>query len=145
MRPSVQFLSLFLLSSALNSCSSTAPEAAATIPSLPLPLQPQRAAGISLHLLPERVAILSGQHGGFNAHNRAGEGRFFATPEELQVWLNQQDLSSLQNGLWLMTSHPAAYADEEWQKVERLKGFCTSRKIPFFITRASQAQAWQKQ
>jgi hypothetical protein len=42
------------------------------------------------------------------------------------------------NGIWIVTTHPDAYSEEEKGLLEEVKAICRKENIPLFLCRASQ-------
>jgi hypothetical protein len=60
------------------------------------------------------------------------------TAAEVVAYVRKQDQSVQQNGLWIVTTNPEAYSEDETSLLENVKSMCRREKIPLFICRASQ-------
>ena len=106
------------------------------------PAVPQeRSQGISLHMLPKRVAEIGGSPWGFSIDKAPkgldGNQKILETAEDVLNYVRQQKLSVQQNGIWIVTTAPEAYSDQEVAVLERVKAMCRKENIPLFICRAS--------
>lgn len=111
---------------------------------------PERNKGISVHMLPSRVAQLSGKSGGFivsyGSHLKPEVGQPALTSvAELAQFVDQQEQDVQHNGLWIVTTHPSAYSEAEKQLLEDVKAWCRKDKVPLFIARGSQLpDGWER-
>jgi hypothetical protein len=105
--------------------------------------EPVRALGLSAHMLPEQVAALD-QTGklkpGFVVapQNKIKQQQVFSKPEKLLLFFKTLSSSVRSNGLWIVTTHPAAYSANEIQALESLKKMSREQKITLFICRGSK-------
>ena len=104
---------------------------------------PTRANGISIHMLPKRVADLSGRRWGFTVDKSAqlkglDEGLTFQDVEGLMAFADKQTKSVQENGIWIVTTHPDAYSLPENQLLEQVKHECHRRGLTLFVARASE-------
>jgi hypothetical protein len=100
----------------------------------------QRAKGLSLHMLPMRVAALSGAPWGFTV-DRSANVRGTATlqsADSLLDYFRQQSPQLQANGIWIVTTNPDAYSADEKSLLEDVKAMCRRERIALFICRASQ-------
>lgn len=95
----------------------------------------ERSQGISLHMLPKRVAEIGGSQWGFTVD---GKQSVLQTAEEVLNYFRQQKINVQQNGIWIVTTSPDAYSNEELKVLEEVKSMCWKEKIPLFVCRASQ-------
>jgi hypothetical protein len=113
-------------------------------------IAPERAKGISVHMLPKRVADLGGQKWGFLV-SFAG----YLKPEQAQpvlqsatdflAFVRKQDKTVQENGVWVVTTNPDAYSESEKQLLEDIKALCRRETIPLFLARGSQLpNGWQR-
>jgi hypothetical protein len=122
--------------------------AAATSPAWAEALE--RAHGISIHMLPRRVADLADRKWGLVVDYAEYLKPEPAQPvlqsqSELLAFIRKQDSSVQANGVWIVTTHPDAYSEQEKRLLEDIKAVCRKERIPLFITRASQLPAgWQR-
>jgi hypothetical protein len=105
--------------------------------------QPDRARGISVHMLPKRVADQSGQKWGFvvsyGQHLRPEAAPpVLQSPNDILSYVRKQEKSVQQNGLWIVTSNPAAYSEPENALLADVKVMCHREHIPLFIARGSE-------
>ena len=100
--------------------------------------EPERTKGLSVHMLPDRVAHINGDSGGFAV--RAGDGRESLYSDAIQLLAFFQTLSrSIQeNGIWVVTTSPSAYSPNERANLRALVALCNEKKIPFFTCRGSE-------
>jgi hypothetical protein len=110
----------------------------------------ERTKGISLHMLPKRVADISGQRWGFSVDNAVylkpeSQQPVLQTPKEFLAFVRKQDAHVQENGVWIVTSHPDAYSGSEKALLEDIKALCQREKIPLFICRASDLpNGWKR-
>jgi hypothetical protein len=111
---------------------------------------PERSKGISMHMLPKRVADLGGSKWGLTASRSeqltpdAGSTTL-QTPEEFLAFVQKQSSSVRENGVWIVTTHPDAYSEPEKSFLNEVIALCVKEKIPLFITRASQLpNGWKR-
>lgn len=102
---------------------------------------PDRAKGISIHMLPKRVADLGGSKWGFEVDDRSylkteSEQPVLQTPQEFLSFVRKQDTSVQENGVWIVVTNPDAYSSSEKSLLEDIKALCRKEKIPLFISRA---------
>jgi hypothetical protein len=111
---------------------------------------PERAKGISLHMLPKRVADISGQKWGFTVDfasylRTESEQRVLQTKDELVAFVRKQDKNVQDNGVWIVVTHPDAYSDAEKTLLEDIKSVSREQHIPLFISRASELpNGWKR-
>jgi hypothetical protein len=111
---------------------------------------PERTGGLSLHMLPKRVADISGQRWGFSVDYASylkpeSQQPVLQTPKEFLAFVRKQDVHVQENGVWLVTSHPDAYSDSEKTLLEDIKALCQKEKIPLFVCRASELpNGWKR-
>ena len=103
----------------------------------------ERSQGISIHLLPKRVAAIGGTPWGLAVDasprlNRAAARPIFQTAAGLISYVRAQDPDVQLNGIWIVTTHPDAYSEEEKGLLEEVKAICRKENIPLFLCRASQ-------
>ncbi len=103
----------------------------------------ERSHGVSLHMLPKRVAELSGAQWGLSVDSSAylttGTHRLtFQSAADLLVFFRQQSAAVQSNGIWVVTTNPDAYSGEEKALLEEVKSMCRRESIPLFICRASE-------
>jgi hypothetical protein len=118
--------------------------------SLALAATPERAKGISVHMLPKRVADLGKRQWGFvvsHAEYLKPESAqpVLQSPAELLRFVRKQSPSVQDNGIWIVTTHPDAYSDSEQELLEDVKALCRRESIPLFIARGSELpNGWRR-
>jgi len=120
--------------------------------------EPQRDKGITVHALPKRVADLSGQPWGLQVtyapYLKPEPGQpYLQSVEDVLEYVGKQDKSVLENGLWIVTTNPSAYSEQETDFLNKLKIEVPKHNIPLFWARGSelskgfkryQSTAWNK-
>jgi hypothetical protein len=101
--------------------------------------EPIRERGLSLHLLPDRVAKVRGGHGGFTVTDPATRkpGKTFSTPEEVLTHFEAMPESIKEHGIWIVLTNPVSYSEPEMQKLGILVDSCKKKQIPLFTCRAA--------
>lgn len=111
---------------------------------------PERTKGISVHMLPKRVAELSSQKWGFvvsyaNYLKPEMEQPVLQSTAEVLAYVRKQEGAVQENGIWVVTTHPDAYSAQEKQLLDDIKTLCRKQAIPLFIVRGSQLPyGWQR-
>jgi len=111
---------------------------------------PERSKGISLHMLPKKVADISGKKWGFTVDYASylkpeSEEPVLQTKDELLAFVRKQDKDVQDNGVWIVTTHPDAYSDAEKALLEDIKNLAREQHIPLFISRASELpNGWKR-
>jgi hypothetical protein len=102
--------------------------------------EPVREAGLSLHMLPDRVAKLSGERGGFTITDPITRKKAKTVPDAKAVfsYIDSLPLKIKDNGVWVVYTHPSSYENEEREKLKSLIGMCGEKKIRIFTCRASE-------
>jgi hypothetical protein len=103
----------------------------------------ERSQGISVHMLPKRVADIGGMAWGFTVDpsprlKAASPRPALQTIEDILSFIRKQDTAVQENGLWIVTTNPDAYSEAEKTLLENVKSMCRQEKIPLFICRASE-------
>lgn len=108
---------------------------AATVAAAPL-----RERGLSLHMLPDRVAKLQDSHGGFVLRDpKTGRSeRTLSEAAEVMAYISTLPAQVAEHGVWIVYTNPAAYSKKEQRKLDALIAICRERKIPVFCCRASE-------
>jgi hypothetical protein len=109
--------------------------------------EPTRNGGLSVHMLPDRVAKFSGGHGGFTVTDPATKkpGITYATPKELLAYFQQLPATVQQNGIWVVTTDPDSYSDSEQAKLKELIALCVGKDVPIYTCRASELpNGWKR-
>jgi hypothetical protein len=111
---------------------------------------PERAKGISIHMLPKRVADVGGQRWGLSVDyadylKPESQQPVLQAPKELLAFVRKQDAHVQENGVWIVVSHPDAYSGSEKALLEDIKALCRKERIPLFICRASELpDGWKR-
>ncbi|WP_273440638.1 hypothetical protein [Sedimenticola selenatireducens] len=105
--------------------------------------EPQRDKGISVHALPKRVADISDQPWGFQvsyaAYLKPEPGQpVLQSLNDVLEYINKQDQSVIENGLWVVTTHPSSYSESEIELQNKVKAELPKNNIPLFWVRGSQ-------
>lgn len=103
----------------------------------------ERSQGISMHMLPKRVADMGGKPWGFTVDyspklQPERQRPVLQTADDVLSYIRKQNATVQENGLWIVTTSPDAYSDEEKALLEDVKSICQREKIPLFICRASE-------
>jgi hypothetical protein len=102
--------------------------------------EPDRAKGLSVHMLPDRVAQISGKSGGFTVGSE-----LYVDPGKLVDYFRSLPAATQENGIWVVTTHPSAYSVAEREKLRALIALCQQQKIPIFTCRGSELPAgWKR-
>ena len=99
--------------------------------------EPERTKGLSVHMLPERVAQIDGHSGGFTATD-AGGAHTYSDATQLLAYFHTLPAATQENGLWVVTTHPTAYSAAEHEKLRAVIMACQQQKIPVFTCRGSE-------
>ena len=104
--------------------------------------QPARQNGLSAHFVPKSDPGAFGvSKSGFAVSQSSDlkpvtERPLFDTPEQLVEYFLSQSQEIQGNGLWVVTTHPKAYSEDETKSIETLKKLCREKSIPLFFCRA---------
>ena len=111
---------------------------------------PERAKGISMHLLPKRVADISGGKWGLTV-TRSGDltmdeaSATLQTGAEFRAFVRKQNKAVLDNGVWIVVTNPDAYSKAENALIEEVNAICAEQKLPLFVCRASELpNGWKR-
>ncbi|UCC95404.1 MAG: tetratricopeptide repeat protein [Candidatus Omnitrophota bacterium] len=102
---------------------------------------PKRENGLSVHLSPESAPGIFGvDKKGFMVSQSKSlkplrERPLFDTPEQLIEYFLNQSQEIQENGLWVVTTNPKAYSDDEMKSTEILKNLCRKKNIILFFCR----------
>jgi len=105
---------------------------------------PDRSKGISMHMLPKRVAALDAKmKWGFMVSHTAHlkpetEKQILQTTNEFLAYIRKQDEKVQENGVWIIITNPSAYSQDELTLFEDIKALCKREKITLFVARGSQ-------
>lgn len=106
--------------------------------------EPARGGGISAHMLPKQVADLSDRlKWGFVVDyadylKPESSQPVLRSTAEVLAYVRKQDRAVQQNGLWIVTTHPAAYSAPETALLADVKAMCRREHIPLFIARGAE-------
>ena len=103
--------------------------------------------GLSLHMLPKRVADLSGSKWGFTVTlpNGTKPDITIQSAAELKEYFTSLSAEIRENGIWIVTTDPAAYSEPEQQVLDDVKKMCIADNTPLFICRGSELpNGWQR-
>jgi len=112
--------------------------------------EPERANGISMHMLPKRVANIAGKKWGLvvtyaNYLKPEQSEPVLQSASEFIAFVQKQDKLVQENGAWIVTTHPDAYEDSEKKIIEEIKAICRVQKFPLFIVRGSELpNGWKR-
>ena len=112
-----------------------------------LAAEPRRDEGLSVHMLPDRVAKLQSSHGGFTVSDPLTKkmGSTYAEPEELLKYFYRLPESTQQNGIWIVTTNPDSYSEYELLKIEKLSAISSDKNVPVFTCRAIELpHGWKR-
>jgi hypothetical protein len=113
-------------------------------------LTPQRARGISMHMLPQRAAELGGRKWGFMVAHAPYLQREKAQPvlqsaAEFLAYVRKQEQRVQAHGVWIVVTNPKAYAEHERRLLEEVIALCRRERIPLFLARASELpDGWRR-
>jgi hypothetical protein len=103
-----------------------------------------------MHMLPKRVADLGGDKWGlqvtYASYLKPEPTRpVIQSTEEFVAYVHKQDSSVQQNCVWIVTTHPDAYSDEEKALLEDIKASSKKENIILFVCRASELpNGWKR-
>ena len=97
--------------------------------------EPERAKGLTVHMLPERVARIEHRSAGFTLGERESA---YSEPADLVSYFKTLPASKQENGLWVVTSHPRSYSSAEREKLRALIALCREKEITIFTCRGSE-------
>lgn len=109
--------------------------------SIALYAEPKRENGLSVHLSPESASgIVGADKKGFVVSQskdlkQIEERPVLDTPEQLVEYFLTQPQEIQKNGIWVVTTNPQAYSDNEMKSTEVLKNLCREKNIPLFFCR----------
>ncbi len=96
-----------------------------------------------MHMLPKRVADIGRRPWGFTVDysprlKPESQRPVIQTVEDVLSYIRKQDAGVQENGLWIVTTSPDAYSEEEKTLLEEVKSMCRRERIQLFLCRASQ-------
>lgn len=112
--------------------------------------EPKRSMGISLHMLPERVAKLDDRPWGFwvdyAEHLQPEPGQpILQSISDYLAYIKKQTEDVQKNGVWIVTTHPDAYSENERKLLEDIKNISKGNNIILFVCRGSELpDGWQR-
>ena len=110
----------------------------------------ERSKGISMHMLPKRVADLGGGKWGLAVTYAKylkieTETPTLQTTEEFLSFVGKQDEAVRENGVWIVITDPDAYSTPEKALLEDIKVACKKNSIPLFVCRgADLPNGWKR-
>lgn len=99
-------------------------------------------------MLPDCVAKLGDEHGGFTVTNPITKerGTTYATTKELLAYFQHLPKGAQQNGIWIVTTDPDSYSESEQTKYKELIALCIEKKIPIYTCRAIDLpKGWKRE
>ncbi len=76
---------------------------------------------------------------GYAAYLKPEPGQpFLQSISDVLEYIKKQDLSVIKNGLWVVTTHPMAYSEEELEFQEQIKTALPKENIPLFWVRGAE-------
>jgi len=104
---------------------------------------PDRSKGISVYALPKRVAKISGKPWGLEVayapYLKPEPGQpFLQSISDVLNYIKKQDPEVIKNGLWVVTTHPSAYSEQELEFQKQIKETLPKENIPLFWARGSE-------
>jgi len=111
---------------------------------------PERSKGISMHLLPKSVADLGGNKWGLTVTASSSltpdaGSTTLQTVSQFLAFVQKQSASVQENGVWIVTTHPNAYSEQEQNFLKQVIAACVKAKIPLFVVRASELpNGWKR-
>jgi len=102
--------------------------------------QPERSKGFSLHMLPERVAQITNEKGGFTVSAPLPAGKMLPAmdAEHTIQYFEKLPENVKKNGIWVVYTHPSSYSEDEKKQLKKLVAASEEKKIPIFTCRASE-------
>lgn len=115
--------------------------------------EPQRNKGISMHMLPERVAKISGLAGGKGAFTVSNapylepekKEPLIRTVDAFKAFVRKQKKSVRKNGVWIVVTNPASYSSEEKTLLKNILKCLEVSEAPIFVCRGSELPDGWKQ
>jgi hypothetical protein len=111
---------------------------------------PVRASGVSMHMLPKRVAEVSGEPWGLTVsyakHLKPEPAQpVVQSASQFLTYVRKQSAVVQANGVWIVTTDPSSYADSELAMLEEIKVLCRKEQIPLFVARGSELpNGWKR-
>ncbi len=113
--------------------------------------EPVREQGISMQMLPERVARVEGRPWGFwvdYADYLMPEARQPVLQSAIQFssYVKKQKPDVLANGVWILLFNPASYKDQEVELLRKVKSYCRKNELDLFVGYTTdQPVRWRRQ
>lgn len=110
----------------------------------------ERSKGISMHLLPKNVADLGGNKWGLTVTPSSqltpeAGSTTLQTVNDFLAFVQKQSKPVQENGVWIVTTHPNAYSEQEQNFLKQVIAVCVKEKIPLFVVRASELpNGWKR-
>ena len=140
----------YLALCAISACSTLVITCAALAQQQSAGIVPDRAKGISMHMLPKRVADSGAMQSGLVV-SHSGDWKpqqkpiVFQTTQAFMDFVRAQTAEVQANGAWIVVTDPDAYSDAEKQFLEDIKAVCRKEKIPLFICRGKDLpNGWKR-
>jgi hypothetical protein len=102
-------------------------------------------------MIPKRVSDAVNLKWGFtvpySSHLEPEHGQvvFLQSADEFLAFVRKQDKPVQDNGVWIVTTNPAAYSEMELTLLEDIKALCRKENIPLFICRGSELpNGWKR-
>jgi hypothetical protein len=111
---------------------------------------PERTKGISMHMLPERVAKISGERWGLTVSHTKYLASEVAPPvvqsaAQFLAFVRKQTPAVVGNGVWIVVTDPSSYSALEKALIEDIKILSRKERIPLFIARGSELpNGWKR-
>lgn len=107
--------------------------------------EPDRAKGLSVHMLPDRVAQIDAGRGGFTARDASGTESIYDDAKQLVAFFQTLPAATQENGIWVVTTHPTSYSPTEREKLRTLLELYRQKNIPVFTCRGSELSGgWKR-
>lgn len=112
--------------------------------------EPNRSKGISMHMLPERVAKLDGRPWGlwvsYAEYLKPEPGQpVLQSVQDYIAFIEKQSPSVQENGVWIVTTNPNAYSKSEIELLDQIKALSKEKGIILFICRGAELpDGWKR-
>jgi hypothetical protein len=110
--------------------------------------EPNRDAGLSVQMVPERVARRTGVERGFAVVEPGWKlkPRTYARSQDLLTYIRTLGAETRENGVWVLTIEPRSYSDGEQVELKNLVALCAQEGIPVYVCQASELPGgWKRQ
>jgi hypothetical protein len=111
---------------------------------------PIRGSGISMHMLPKRVAQISGEPWGLTVsyanHLKPEPAQpVVQSASQFLTYVRKQSPSVQANGVWIVTTDPSSYSESELAMLDEIKALCRKEQIPLFVAQATELpNGWKR-